>query len=124
MSGTPGRSLEMNDRARDALVELVRTRGRELCDDPRRLRGLLTDYCPGMKREVNLIVMAAENRLVSDLLGASTSIPWSSLSGRLVSRMVDEMGISESSARWVVDAWGHALGTDSPPPTERATTRR
>ena len=100
----------MDDSAWQALSELVRKHGQDLCDDPRLLRPLLNEYCPGLKREVDVLVTAAEHGLVAELRNSSTGLPWSVVSGRLVRRMVDELGVDESGARRAIETWGIALG--------------
>ncbi len=100
----------MDDSAGQALSELVTKHGQGLCDDPRLLRSLLNDYCPELTREVNVLVTAADHRLVAELRNSSTGLPWSVVSGRLVRRMVDELGVDEPAARWAIETWGIALG--------------
>jgi hypothetical protein len=115
----------MNDAARDALRAIISRHGQAVCNDPRRLRGLLTDHCPGMKREVHLLSVALEQRLVDELLRSSAGVPWPALAGRLVRRMADDLGVTEDAARWTVEAWGVALGKCSPgsvPPPSRGPT--
>jgi hypothetical protein len=105
----------MNEQASKALAEIVTKCGQGIADDPRRLRALLGDHCPGMKREVNVLVAAAEHKMVADLQGSTAGIPWPSLSGRLVRKMSDELGTDSAAARWAIEAWGVALGIAVPP---------
>jgi WD40 repeat protein len=100
----------VDDSAWQALSELVRKHGQGLCDDPRLLRSLLNDYGPELEGEVNVLVTAAEHRLVAELRNSSTGCPWSVVSGSLVRRMVDELGVDESAARLAIETWGIALG--------------
>jgi WD40 repeat protein len=108
----------VDDSAWQALSELVRKHGQGLCDDPRLLRSLLNDYCPELKREVNVLVTAAEHRLIAELRNSSTGLPWSVVSERLVRRMVDELGVDESAARRAIETWGIALGRRPAPGVE------
>ena len=110
----------MNDLARQKLCEIVVQQGRGVCDDSRRLRGLLGDYCPGLKREINALTTAVEQRVVSDLLKLSAGSPWEIVAGRLVKRLIDEVAMNEDAARWTIDSWGLALSlttTVRPSPT-------
>jgi Tol biopolymer transport system component len=100
----------VNDSAWQALSELVRKHGQGLCDDPLLLRSLLNGYCPELEGEVNVLVTAAEHRLVAELRNSSTGLPWSVVSGSLARRMVDELGVDESAARLAIETWGIALG--------------
>lgn len=100
----------MTPLARKKLIALIAANGADLADDPRRLRALLSDECPGLKAEVNVLVAAAEHRIPRELLTSSSHLPWNVLSGRLVQRLTEEGMIKESAARWAVDSWGVALG--------------
>jgi hypothetical protein len=100
----------VNAQASKALAEIVTRYGQNVVDDPRRLRALLSDHCPGMKREVNVLVAAAQHKVVADLQRSATGLPWSSVLGRLVRRMTDELSIDETIAQWAVEAWAAALG--------------
>lgn len=100
----------MTPLARKQLIALIAANGPDLADDPRRLRALLSDECPGLKAEVNVLVAAAEHRIPRELLNSSSHLPWNVLSGRLVQRLTEEGMIKESAARWAVDSWGIALG--------------
>lgn len=88
----------MNDLAQQKLCEIVATYGRSICGEPRRVRALLVDHCPGLKQEVHLLAFVVEYRVVADLMNTSTAVLWSVLSGRLVRRLVDDLAITE-------DAW-------------------
>ena len=56
----------MNDLASAKLCEIVARYGPGVCDEPRRLRALLVDVCPGMPRQVHTLVAAAEQQVVSE----------------------------------------------------------
>src|SRR5436309_1688850 len=101
----------MNDLPRQKLRELIGTYGRELCDDPRRCRALLSDYCPRDRREISVLIGAQEEGVPADLLRSSAGLPWEALRSRLTRRLVDGRGLSEEAARWAVETWGLALGT-------------
>ena len=100
----------MNDLPRQKLRELIATYGRELCDDPRRCRALLSDHCPGARREISVLASAQEEGVPADLLRSSGGLPWEALRSRLTRRLVDARGLSEEAARWAVESWAGALG--------------
>src|SRR5206468_5442628 len=100
----------MNDLPRQKLRELIGTYGRELCDDARRCRALLSDHCPRDRREISVLVSAQEEGVPADLLRSSTGLPWEAQRSRLARRLVDARGLSEEAARWAVETWGIALG--------------
>lgn len=100
----------MNDQVRDKLAEILRSHGMGICDNPRQVRALLADFCPGCKREAQVLTSALENRVVSDLLNGSSQLPWELLSARLVQRLCDELAMTEEAARWAVESWALVLG--------------
>jgi len=100
----------MNDLVRQELCQIIRSHGLSVCDDPKRLRGMLADLCPDFKREVQVLTSALEQRVASDLLTGSGNHPWEVVSARLVHRLGDELAMTEDAARWAVESWGVALG--------------
>src|SRR5262249_32943637 len=100
----------MNELAGQKLCEIIRSRGLGVCDDPRQLRGLLSDHCPGMKREVHVLMAALSQRVVQDLLATSDGLPWEVVAARLASRLQDEMALAPEAARWAVATWAVAVG--------------
>src|SRR5262245_9945213 len=116
-----GRS--MNDLARQRLSELLASHGRQLCDDPRRLRALLADHLPGMKREANVLAAAAEQRVAADLLNSSAGVPYEVTAGRLSRRLADELALADDAALWAGEAWAAALGVIPPPTRPTAADR-
>jgi len=100
----------MNDLPRQKLVEIVAKHGKTVVDNPRRLEGLLRDYCGVYRREISVLTMALEERIAPDLLAAAKSTPRQVLLGRLAQRLCDNLALSEPAARWAVDSWAFALG--------------
>lgn len=100
----------MNEQVARVLAQLVATYGRELCEDPRRCRALLSDHCPQMRREINVLVAALEEGVAEEWLRSSAGVPWEALAGRLTRRLTDNRAIAAPAARWGVEAWGAALG--------------
>ena len=100
----------MNELPRRKLLEIVAKHGHAVIDKPRRLEGLLRDYCGGFRREISVLVMAVEEHAVSDLLAASASLPRKVLLARLAGRLCDNLGLSETAAVWAIDSWALALG--------------
>ncbi len=107
----------MNDLPRQKLLELIAQYGNSLCDDPRRCGALLKDYCGQYKQEIFVLVNALENRVAQELINASAGVPVTLLLGRLIRRLEDELGLSETAAKWAVETWALALGViDQPMP--------
>ncbi len=100
----------MNEAARKELVEIVRTVGPQLAEEGRKLRSLLSDRCPSMRKEVHALAAGAECRVAVEIRSTSSGLPWSAMAGRFVTKLIDLTAMDEAAARWVVDSWGLALG--------------
>ena len=100
----------MNNQARHALVNLIASFGTSLIGQPQRLRSLLNDECPGLKREITVLILALEQKVPAELQTSSAGSPWVILSGRLVKQLKDDAAIAEDAARWAVESWALALG--------------
>lgn len=100
----------MNELPRQKLVEIFAKKGRSMIENPRRLEGLLRDYCGAHKREISVLVAAVEEHAVLDLLAASPSVPRKVLLSRLAQRLCDNLGLSMEAARWAIESWALALG--------------
>lgn len=103
----------MNELARRKLLEIVARHGNSVIENPRRLEGLLRDYCGAYRREVSVLMMAVEEHAVLDLLASAASIPQKILLARLAQRLCDNLAISETAARWSIESWALALGVIS-----------
>ncbi|MEJ7576861.1 MAG: pectinesterase family protein [Pyrinomonadaceae bacterium] len=99
----------MNNVVRQQLCEIVRRHGRAIIDEPRRLEGLLRDYCAGQRREIAVLVNAVEERVAADLLQSNVGTPRAVLFARLAGRLHDSLAMSEDAARWAVASWALAL---------------
>jgi len=106
----------MNDLPRQRLCEIIQKYGRSLCDDQRRCEGLLRDLCGEYRREVNIIVSALKEQVVSDLLTPQSNIPYDALLSRLTKRLHNDLALTEDAARWAVESWALALGVFAPEP--------
>ncbi len=100
----------MNDQARQALCEIVARYGRGVSDEPRRVQALLSDLCPGMTKEVSVLVTAAERGVPQEAASSSPQLPPQAVVNRATRRLVDETGLTEEAARWAVESWAVALG--------------
>jgi WD40 repeat protein len=100
----------MNDLPRRTLSELVVRYGPSLGDDPRRTEGLLRDFCGEHKREIFVLVSAAEEQVPADLLALQDSVPHKILLAQLTRRLQDNLALARDAARWGVESWALALG--------------
>ena len=53
----------MIDVPRQTLREIVAKYGRSVCENPKRCKALLRDYCGTYRREINVLVAALEERV-------------------------------------------------------------
>jgi hypothetical protein len=58
------------DRLRAKLCELI-SKDNSIANDPKRCKGLLLDYCGDRKKEINVLINAMNEGVVSDLISAS-----------------------------------------------------
>jgi len=100
----------MNDEIASHLRALIRNHGPGLGEDPKRLGSFLADLCPELKREISVVVAAAECRVPADIAGTNASTPWEALSGRLRQRLIEDRAITNEAAEWAIDIWANALG--------------
>jgi len=103
----------MNDTPRQKLCEIVRRHGSGVIERPRRCEGLLRDYCGAHRREISVLVMALEEHVAADLLASQAGTPRAMLLAKLISRLSDNLALSEDAARWAVNSWALALGVIS-----------
>jgi hypothetical protein len=99
----------LEDHPREQLCFIVTQYGRTIIDDPRRCRGLLKDLAPNHKRETNLLFLALEEKIVTELAQKNTIIPLPLQLDRLAQRLHDNCGIQLEFAYWSVESWAIAL---------------
>ena len=97
------------------LREILERFGREICDDPARLKAVLCDYAGGRgldrpQREIRLLVYAAEERVPEELLRSPDSGLREVLKRRLAARLQSSFAITGEHARWAMETWAFALG--------------
>ncbi|MCP4544554.1 MAG: hypothetical protein GY832_46185 [Chloroflexi bacterium] len=107
----------MNDIPRQKLREIIQKHGVTVCDDRRRIMGLLVDYLPGdnYRLAINLLMTALDEEIVANLQQISSSVlPLQIRVGRLVDQLCKVHGLREEAARWAVESWAWALGISLP----------
>jgi hypothetical protein len=97
------------------LREILERFGREICDDPARLKAVLCDYAGGRgldrpQREIRVLVEAAEERVPGELLRCGDAGSRGVVQRRLAARLQQSFAITEEYARWAVATWASALG--------------
>ncbi len=101
----------VGDQVRAALRSIWKERAEQISGNPRMLRAILSDECPGSKREINLVVAALDDGAVDELRSAMRpgAPPPPPLTEQLVQRLMDHRGFTYPLARWAVDSWVAAL---------------
>ena len=100
----------MHDLPRQKLSELLAEHGPTLCDDTRRLEGLLKDVLRNeYKRETFVLISALREGVVYELRGSTSGMPPAALAAKLTRQLCDNLGLEEAVARWGVESWDVAL---------------
>ncbi|MCP4347692.1 MAG: DUF1566 domain-containing protein [Desulfobacterales bacterium] len=101
----------MNIIPRQKLRYIIAQYGRDVCDEPKRCEAFLRDLCPEYKREINVLIGAMNQRVATDLMSASNTIPKEILFTNLTQRLYDNLGMTEEFAQWAVDSWKLGIET-------------
>ena len=99
----------MNDAVIPILTKLLQQYGNSLCTDTRRLKALLSDLAIGCKREINVLIQAADCRIGQELAQQANAKLDVFAYNNLVRRLIDETSITNEAAEWAVRAWATAL---------------
>ena len=115
----------MNDAVITQLQQIIRTYGVAVCEDPRRVEGLLRDLSGQYRREIAVLSGAAREGVPAELLASRGGTPPAVLGQRLVQLLQDNLGMANEAARWAVSAWAFALGVaaDVPIPARPAAVQ-
>jgi hypothetical protein len=92
-----------------ALKNIIKQYGIDLCNDPRRCRALLMDFCDDNVKEIRILCMALEINVPQELLSAR-NMPYEIQRSRLAQKLANEYAMTEEAALWCVEAWAYALG--------------
>lgn len=103
----------MNALPRQKLCEIIKIYGKDVCNNHRRVKGLLNDFCRGNYPEVNFLLTALAEKVDIELLASSRTLPYEMISARLVERLYGNRGMANEIACWAVDSWALALGVIS-----------
>ena len=105
----------MHHAPRQRLSELIAQHGHGLCDDAKRLEGMLKDVLRNEhKRETFAILNAIREGIARDLLSAPPGMPMDALKEKLVHRLCENIGLDGAVARWSVETWSIALAVKNP----------
>ena len=114
----------MHDLPRQKLSELLTNHGLDLCDDSKKLEGLLKDSLRNEhKRETFVLISALREGVAHELRGSTSGMPSVALTVILTRQLCDNLALDEAAARWSVESWALALGiVISQPKTVPITT--
>ena len=111
----------MHDLPRQKLSELVAEYGHGLCDDAKRLEGMLKDVLRNEhKREMFVLVSALREGVAAEFRNSVSGMPLSAVAAKLVRQLQDNLALDETAARWAVESWAFALGVKITQPVVRA----
>jgi hypothetical protein len=105
----------MDAEAREKLKELVAVYGPALQDDARRTKALLLDTCPTHRREVAVLVAAAEEGIPGRLNRAASVTSFGRDIERLSAQLEQDRSLTRDAARWAVQSWAWAYDLGPPP---------
>jgi len=100
----------LNNEARKQLIEIVKRYGIKILDEPRKVEGLLRDFCGDCKREIFSIVSALKEGASTELLNSSKSGTQKLVIGRLFQRLQDSYAMTEEASIWSIESIAMALG--------------
>ena len=105
----------MHDLPRQKLCELLAKHGHSLCDNARKLEGLLKDVLRNEhKRETFVLISAVRERVAHELRSSTLGMPPAALAAKLVRQLCDNLASDEAAAQWSVETWAVALGVQIP----------
>ena len=115
----------MHDVPCQKLRELLTKHGHSLCDDARKLEGLLKDVLRNEhKRETFVLISALREGVAHELRGSTSGMPPAALAAKLTRQLCNNLGLDDTVARWSVESWAVALGIQITPlqaaPTKQA----
>ena len=113
----------MDDTVQAALVRLCGEQGTGFLDDPARLEAVLSDICPGSRRETSFLVSAVRAGVLTDLRQAvRDGLPGDVGPQRAATRLYAHPGFDREAADWTARCLWQALG-GQPAPVAYATSQ-
>lgn len=101
----------------DILCEVVTTCGISILDEPKKVKGLLSDYSYGEnQRDIRILVTLLEEKIPHDLLSGQDTIPYDILFNNAATKISQYHPVDKSSLQWAINCWAFALGIINEPP--------
>ncbi len=108
--------------AREQLCALLEQYGQIIINESKRCKSIFSDLAPEQRLEINLLLMALEQRVPEELLKPSGLTPMDLQLERISQGLHDGTGIEESMAYWAVESWALALKVITQPiPRQQST---
>jgi hypothetical protein len=90
----------MHDLPRQKLSELLAKHGPSLCDDAKKLEGLLKDVLRNEhKRETFVLISTLREGVVDELRKSTSGMPAAALAAKLARQLCDNLAMDEGAAR-------------------------
>ena len=104
--------IKTRDFPREYLCDLIRSYGKKILEDPRKVNALLMDYYKGkFNKERNSLVNALNEGIPQELLKSENKVPDNILFDRFKKRLMDNYGVNEKLVLWTIESWAIALNT-------------
>lgn len=100
----------------EKLRALIKAEGQSILDDPAKFHALLLDYCIGIRnREINALTTAVQQRVPLQLLSSDNNTATNEILNSLTYLLIENTGLSDTSAEWAVNTLAFALGKTNEP---------
>jgi hypothetical protein len=100
----------MNDQARDALKQVIRTYGAGICNTPRSCEMFIRQACGAFPDESRALIEALRQGVTQELnTYRPAEKPWEEFAGQLQGRL-QRSGLDANDGRWAVEVWARVLG--------------
>jgi len=100
----------LDNEARKQLIEIVKRYGIKILGEPRKVEGLLKDFCQEQRKEIFSIVSALKEGASTELINSSKSGTQKLVIGRLSRRLQDNYAMTEEASIWSIESIAIASG--------------
>jgi len=101
----------MKDLLREQLIRIVQEYGADILKDPKKVNGLLKDFCPEEPRgKIFAITQCLREGIAKELIDSSKRKTIRIEMSRLIRKIHDNFGLKEDISRWAVESIALALG--------------
>ena len=104
----------MNNRPREILNQLIQKDGITRYKEPKKCKAILSDLCGEYPKEISVLVVALEEKIIDELEKNAEFVPLEILLKRLAKQIQNKRAIAEEASIWAVESWAFVLGIYSP----------